>query len=92
MSCANEEQVGLNVPVKFGDYSSNGSRDIQQRSRRMRRFWPFFLTSIIANRKSSVTSYPVRLIRMSVCNACANFGDSRLKPAEASFSALFKHR
>ena len=34
-------QVGMDVPVKFGDSSSNGSRDIQQRSGRMRHFRPF---------------------------------------------------
>ena len=41
ISGADVGQVGMNVPVKFGDSSSNGSRDIQQRSRRMRHFRPF---------------------------------------------------
>ena len=38
---ANVGQVGLDVPVKFSDSISNGSRDIQQRSRRMRHSRPF---------------------------------------------------
>ena len=48
ISCANVGQVGMAVllkllmPVKFGDTSSNGSRDIQQRSSQMQHFWPFF--------------------------------------------------
>ena len=36
-------QVGLDVPVKFGDSTSNGSQDISQRNRRIRHFRPFFL-------------------------------------------------
>ena len=41
----------LGCAVKFGDSSPNGSRDIQQRSRRMLHFRLFFKTSITANRK-----------------------------------------
>ena len=42
ISGANVGQVGMGVPVKFGDSIPNGSRDIQQRSRRMRHFRPLF--------------------------------------------------
>ena len=38
ISGANVGQVGVDVPVKFGDSSSNSSRDIEQRSRMMRHF------------------------------------------------------
>ena len=42
ISVANVVQVGMDVPVKLGDSGSNGSRDIQQRSRQMRHFRPCF--------------------------------------------------
>ena len=42
ISGENVGQVGLDVPVKFDDYNSNGSRDIHQRIRRMGHFRPFF--------------------------------------------------
>ena len=42
VSGANAGQVSVDVPVKLGDSSSNGSRAMQQRSRPMRHFWPFF--------------------------------------------------
>ena len=47
--------VSMDVPVKFGDSSSSGSRDIQQQSRHRRHFRPFFNF----DNCQSVTSYPV---------------------------------
>ena len=42
ISGANVGQVSVDGLVKFGDSGSNGSRDIQQQSCRMRHFRPFF--------------------------------------------------
>ena len=41
ISGADVEQVGMVVPVKFAGSRSNGSRDIQQRSRRIGQFRQF---------------------------------------------------
>ena len=38
---ANVGKVGMDMSVKFGDYNSNCSREIKQRSRRVRHFRPF---------------------------------------------------
>ena len=72
--------------MKFGDSSSNGTRDIQQRSRRMRHFRPFLnFDNCQPEDVSDVTSGTVN--QDVGVDICANFGDSRLKPSEASLSA-----
>ena len=87
---ADVEQVGVDVPVKFGDSSSNGSRDIQQRSRPMRQFRPFLnfdncqpeaVSDVISGQVNQDVGMDIR----------ANFGDSRLKPSEASFFGRFSN-
>ena len=85
----NVGQVGLDIHVKCGDSSSNGSRDIQQRSRRIRYFRPFFNFN---NCQPEAVSYVISgMADQDVgTDVCANFGDCRLKPSEASFSALFR--
>jgi len=52
----NVGRAGLDVPVKFGDSSTNGSRDMQQRAVRFDLFDSFF--AIVSDRKQLVTSYP----------------------------------
>ena len=74
--------------VKFGDSGSNGSRVIQQRSRRMRNFRLFFYfdnyqPEAVSDVMSGMVDQDVGL------DVCTNFGDSSLKPLEASFSALY---
>ena len=77
------------MPVKFGDSSSNGSRDIQQRNRRIWHFRPFLNFN---NSQPEVVSDVIssRIDQDLGMDVCANFGDSRLKPSEASFSAVFR--
>ena len=41
MSYPVQMDAGMNVPVKRGDSTLNGSRDIRQRTRRRRHFRPF---------------------------------------------------
>ena len=86
----NVGQVGTVAPVKFGDSISNGSRDIKQQNRRVRHFRPFLnfdycqpevVSDVICGMADQDVSTDV----------CANFGDSRLKPSEASFSTLFSN-
>ena len=77
------------VPVKVGDSSSNGSRDIQQRSRRKRHFRPFLnfdncQPEVVSDVISGMADQDVGM------DGCANFGDSRLQVSEASFSAPFQ--
>jgi len=77
------------MPVKFGDSSSNGSRDIQQRSRPIGHFRQFFnfdncRPEVVSDVISGTADQDVGM------DVCANFGDSRLKPSEASFSASFR--
>ena len=90
ISGSNVGQAGLDVHVKFGDSSSNGSREIQQRSQAIRfgifdRFLNFdnCQPEEVSDVISSMADQDVGM------DVCANFGDSRLKPSEASFSALF---
>jgi len=52
----NVGQAGLEMIVKFGDSSTNGSRDRQQRAVRFGIFDIFFAT--VSDRKQLVTSYP----------------------------------
>ena len=66
------------------DSSSNGSRDIQQRSRRMWHFRQFFELQVVNDVISGMVDQDGRIV------ACSNFGDSRLKPSEVSFSAVFR--
>ena len=82
-------QVGLDVALKFGDSGSNSSRDIQHRSRRMRHFRPFLnfdncQPEAVSDVISGVVDQDVSVY------VCAIFGDSRLKPSEASFSTHFR--
>ena len=86
ISSANVRQHGVNAPVKFGDFSSNASRDIQERSPSD---WAFsHFDNCQPEEVSDVISGMVNQdIGMDVC---ANFGDSSLKPSKASFSALFR--
>jgi len=77
------------MPVKFGDSSSNGSRDIQQRSRPIGHFRQFFnfdncRPEVVSDVISGTADQDVGM------DVCANFRDSRLKPSEASFSAPFR--
>ena len=79
----------MDVPVKFGDAIPNGSRDIQWRSRRMRHFRPFFefgncQPEVVSDVISGMVDQDVGM------NVRANFGDSRLKLSDASFSAVFR--
>ena len=81
----------MDMPVKLGDYSSNGSRNIQQRSRRRRHFRPFLnfdncQPEVVNDGISGMADQDVAM------DVFANFGDSRLKPSVASFSALFERR
>ena len=80
----------MDVPVKFGDFISHGSRDIQQRSRRRRHFRPFLNFD---NCQPEVDSDVIScVVDQDVgVDVCGNFGDSRLKPSEASFSAHFSN-
>ena len=71
------------MPVKFADSSSNGSRDIQQQRRRIRHFRPFFNFS---NCQPEVVSDVISSTVDVGMDICANFGDSKLKPLEASFA------
>ena len=86
----NVGQVDIDVPVKIGDSSSNGSRAIRQRSRRMWNFRQFFLNfdncqpEVVRDVISGAVDQDVGM------NVCADFDDSRLKPVEVSFSALFR--
>ena len=70
-------QVGVGVPVKFGDSSSIGSRDIQQRIRRMRHFRPFLNFD---NCQPEVVSYVIsgKADQDVGEDICANFGLSNL--------------
>ena len=74
---------------KFGDSSSNGSRDILQRNRRMQHFRPFFN---FGNCQPEIVSdaISVTVDQDGGMGVCANFRDSRLKPSEATFSAVFR--
>ena len=79
----------MNVPVKFGDSSSNGSIVIQQQSRRMWHFRPFlnfdnYQPEVVSDIISGTVNRDVGI------DVCADFGDSRLKLSEASFSATFR--
>ena len=89
ISGSNVWQATLNAPVKFGDSSSDDSREIQQRSRRIRHFRPFLnFDNCQPEAGSDVIS---GMSDQDVgTDVCANFGDSRLKPSDASFSALFR--
>ena len=78
----------MDARVKLGDSSSNSSRDIQQQSRRRWHFRPLFnydycQPEVVSDVISSVADQDVGI------DVSANFGDSTLKPPEASFSALF---
>ena len=77
--------------MKFCDSSSNGLRDIQQRNRQMQHF-PLFLN--FDNCQPEVVSDVIHgMVNQDVgviMDVCANFGDYRLKPSEASFSADFR--
>ena len=71
--------MGLDVLVKFSDSSSNGSRDIQQRSRRMLHFRRFLnfdncQPKVVGDVISGKIDQDVSM------DISANFGDSRLKP------------
>ena len=89
ISGSNVGLVGLVAPVKFGDSSSNSSRDIQQRSRRVRQFRQFL--NVDNCRPEVVSDVISGMVDQDVgMDECANFGDSRLKPSEASFSAVFR--
>ena len=79
ISPENVGRVGMDMPVS----GSNGSRDIQQRSRRMRHFRPF---SNFDNCQPEV----VMADQDVGLDVCANCSDSMLKPSEASFSTLFR--
>ena len=90
MSGAHLVRVGMDVAVKFGDSSSSGSQDIQQRNHRMRHFFKPFLNfddcqpEVVSDVISGIVNQDVGV------DACANFGDSILKPSEASISAPFR--
>ena len=91
MSRKNVGKVGVDVPVKFDDFISNSSRDIRQQSRRMRHYRAFLnfdncQPEVVSDVISGMADQDVGL------EVCVNFGDSRLKPSEASFSALFFER
>ena len=74
----------MDVPVKYGDYSSNGSRDIQRRSGCG--IFDRFLN--VDNCQPEVVSDDISgMADQHVgSDVCAHVGDSRLKPSEASFS------
>ena len=79
----------MGMLVRFGDSSSNASRDIQQQSRRMRHFRPCLnfnncQPEVVSDVISGTVDHDVGV------DVCANFGDSRLKRSEASFSALVR--
>ena len=81
----------MDVPVKFGESSSNGSGDMQQRSRRMRHF-RFFL-NFDTCQPEVVRDVIHGMVDQDVgMDVRANFGDSMLKSSEASFSAVFERR
>ena len=72
----------MDVLATCGDSSSNGSRDVQQRSRLMRHFRPSLnfdncRLDVFGDVISGVVNQDVGL------DACANFDDFRLKPSEA---------
>ena len=76
--------------VKYGDPRSNFSREIAPEAVRdgifdgfcRDNFWPEVVSDVI----SGMVNQDVGM------DVCANFGDSRLKPSEASFSAIFERR
>ena len=79
----------MGVPVKFGESGSNGSPDIQQRSRRMRHFRP--LLNFDNCQPEVVSDVIPGMVDQDVgMDVRANFGDSMLKSSEASFSAVFR--
>ena len=50
----------MEAPVKFGDSSPNGSRVIQQRSRQIRHFRPFFKRTVGARGTGEIQDRPIR--------------------------------
>ena len=84
----------MDVGIKFGDSTPNGSRDIRQRSRRRRhfRFRSFFLNFDNFQSEAVNDVLSGMAIRDTGMDACVNFGDSTLKPSEASFLVVFGRR
>ena len=78
ISSENVWDVCIYAPVKFDDFSSNGSRDIQLPSRRMRHFCTFLnfdncQPEVVSDVISDMTDQDAGM------DVCANFCDSRLK-------------
>ena len=79
----------MDVSVKFGDSSSNGSRDseavgcgIFDRILNYDNCQPEVVSDVI----SGIVDHDVST------DACANFGNSRSKPSEVSFRPFFERR
>ena len=89
LSGVNVGQGGVDGPVKFGDFSSNGSRDTAAKSKDSA-FAHVFLNfdncqpAVVSDVISGKADEDVGL------DVCGNFGDSRLKSSDASFSAVFR--
>ena len=79
------------MPVKFGDSSSNASPDIHQQSRRICGIFDRFFVNFDNCQLEVVSDVISVMVDQEVgMDVFVNFGDSMLKPSDASFWPFFE--